>query len=86
MQESPIKFTTIKRTSKDLYKGTTKVLKRGKVGIVTLTIDPEGTTVTIDGKSYGDSPLKQPIVLMPGTVTATNFSDSKMISPPSRSR
>jgi PEGA domain len=42
-----------------------------KVGIVTLTIDPEGTTVTIDGKSYGDSPIKDPIVLMPGTFTAS---------------
>ncbi|HEX7699848.1 MAG TPA: PEGA domain-containing protein [Kofleriaceae bacterium] len=44
----------------------------GKVGIVTLTIDPDGTTVTIDGKSYGDSPIKEPIVLMPGTFAA-NF-------------
>jgi len=43
----------------------------GKVGIVTLTIDPDGTTVTIDGKSYGDSPIKEPIVLMPGTIAAS---------------
>jgi uncharacterized protein YabE (DUF348 family) len=37
VQESPIKFRTIERESKDLYKGTTKVLKRGKVGILVKT-------------------------------------------------
>lgn len=36
-QESPIRFTTISRQSKDLYKGTTKVLKTGKVGILVKT-------------------------------------------------
>ncbi|HET9989255.1 MAG TPA: hypothetical protein VFQ65_12080 [Kofleriaceae bacterium] len=43
----------------------------GKVGIVTFTVLPEGVTVSIADKEYGDSPLKQPIVLMPGTYTAS---------------
>jgi uncharacterized protein YabE (DUF348 family) len=33
VEESPIKFRKIERKSKDLYKGTTKVVKKGKVGI-----------------------------------------------------
>jgi resuscitation-promoting factor RpfB len=37
VQESPIKFRTIERRSKDLYKGTTKVLTPGKVGILVKT-------------------------------------------------
>jgi uncharacterized protein YabE (DUF348 family) len=37
VQESPIKFKTITRQSKDLYKGTTKVLRPGKVGILVKT-------------------------------------------------
>jgi hypothetical protein len=64
--QPPVKPDVLKKAQTKLDEIT------GKVGIVTLTIDPEGTTVTIDGKSYGDSPLKEPIVLMPGTFTA-NF-------------
>jgi resuscitation-promoting factor RpfB len=37
VQESAIKFKTIQRESKDLFKGTTKVLKPGKVGILVKT-------------------------------------------------
>jgi uncharacterized protein YabE (DUF348 family) len=37
VQESPIKFKTIQRESKDLFKGTTQVLKPGKVGILVKT-------------------------------------------------
>ena len=37
VQESPIKFRTIERQSKDIYQGTTKVLKPGKVGILVKT-------------------------------------------------
>jgi uncharacterized protein YabE (DUF348 family) len=37
VQESPIKFQTVQRESKDLFKGTTKVLKPGKVGILVKT-------------------------------------------------
>ncbi len=43
----------------------------GKVGIVTLNVQPEGTTVAIAGKEYGDSPIKEPIVLLPGTYNAS---------------
>src|SRR5450432_1251978 len=64
--QPPVKPDALKKAQTKLDEVT------GKVGIVTLTIDPDGTTVTIDGKSYGDSPIKEPIVLMPGTLTA-NF-------------
>ena len=40
-----------------------------KVGIVTLTIVPDDTTVTIGDKELGMSPLKEPLVLLPGTYT-----------------
>lgn len=33
VEERPIKFDTVKRKSNDLYQGTTKVVKQGKVGI-----------------------------------------------------
>jgi hypothetical protein len=42
-----------------------------KVGMVKLTINPEGATVTISGKQFGESPLAEPLVLMPGTYTAS---------------
>ncbi len=42
-----------------------------KVGIVTLTIKPEGTSITIAGKVVGESPLTEPLVLLPGTYTAS---------------
>ena len=42
-----------------------------KVGMVTLTIKPEGTSITIAGKVVGESPLTEPLVLMPGTYTAS---------------
>jgi uncharacterized protein YabE (DUF348 family) len=37
VQESPIKFRTVQRQSKDMFKGTTKVLTAGKVGILVKT-------------------------------------------------
>jgi hypothetical protein len=40
-----------------------------KIGIVTLTIVPDDTTVQIDHVEVGVSPLKDPIILMPGTYT-----------------
>ncbi len=43
----------------------------GRVGIVTFNVQPEGTTIAVSGKEYGDSPLKEPIVLVPGTYSAT---------------
>ncbi len=33
VEERPIKFDTVKRKSNDLYRGTTKIVKQGKVGI-----------------------------------------------------
>jgi hypothetical protein len=48
-----------------------------KVGVVTLTITPPGTQVSIEGKVVGEAPLTEPIVLMPGThkvaLTAVGF-------------
>lgn len=40
-----------------------------KVGMLTLTIDPEGAQIAIAGQPVGEAPLKEPLVLMPGTVT-----------------
>jgi hypothetical protein len=37
-----------------------------KVGVVSLTIIPEGTTITVEGKQVGESPMSEPLVLMPG--------------------
>jgi hypothetical protein len=42
-----------------------------KVGIVTLSITPEGTSVSLAGKPVGEAPLAEPIVLMPGTYVIT---------------
>lgn len=38
-----------------------------KVGLVTLTIEPDGTAVLIDGKQVGEAPLVEPLVFTPGT-------------------
>jgi hypothetical protein len=43
----------------------------GKVGLVTLQVTPDGTAISISGKSYGDAPLADALVLEPGTYTAT---------------
>ena len=43
----------------------------GKVGVVRLTVEPEGATISIAGTSYGEAPLAQAIVLMPGTYTVS---------------
>ncbi len=40
-----------------------------KVGVVKLTITPEGSKVAIGDKQIGESPLPEPLVLMPGTLT-----------------
>ncbi|MFT3700663.1 MAG: PEGA domain-containing protein [Kofleriaceae bacterium] len=42
-----------------------------KIGTLTLTVTPEGTTVTLSGTSLGDAPIKDPIILMPGDYTAS---------------
>ncbi|HEV7557624.1 MAG TPA: PEGA domain-containing protein, partial [Kofleriaceae bacterium] len=38
-----------------------------KIGFLTLTITPDETVLTLDGKELGTSPLKEPLVLLPGT-------------------
>jgi hypothetical protein len=43
----------------------------GKVGKVTLTVIPDGTQIMIDGKTVGESPMTEPLVLTPGTYTAS---------------
>jgi hypothetical protein len=68
--QPPVKADVLKKAQAKLDEVT------NKVGIVTLTVLPEGTTISIAGgdgadKEYGDSPLKQPIVLMPGSYTAS---------------
>lgn len=42
-----------------------------KIGVVTLTIAPEGTAISLGGKPIGEAPLTEPLVLMPGTHTLT---------------
>jgi hypothetical protein len=42
-----------------------------KIGIVALTITPEGTSVSLAGKPVGEAPLTEPLVLMPGTYVIT---------------
>ena len=41
----------------------------GKVGIVTLTIKPDGATIMLAGKQVGESPMTEPLVFDPGTYT-----------------
>ncbi|NVB77830.1 MAG: PEGA domain-containing protein [Kofleriaceae bacterium] len=42
-----------------------------KVGIVTLSIEPAGTQISIDGNAVGEAPLATPLTLMPGTHTVS---------------
>ncbi len=46
-----------------------------KVGLLTLTITTEETTVSLAGAEIGKSPLPEPLVLMPGTYTFSFASD-----------
>ncbi|MDB4964106.1 MAG: hypothetical protein JWP01_4105 [Myxococcales bacterium] len=46
-----------------------------KVGLVTLQVDPEGTTVSVGGASLGTSPFAEPLVFMPGSYTLSFESD-----------
>ena len=39
----------------------------GKVGVVTLTVKPDGATVMLGGTELGLAPLPEPLVLLPGT-------------------
>lgn len=40
-----------------------------RVGLVTLTVAPPGTSITLGGTEVGLSPLAEPLVLLPGTYT-----------------
>jgi PEGA domain len=40
-----------------------------KVGVVTLTVAPDGASITLGGIELGTAPLRAPLVLMPGTYT-----------------
>lgn len=42
-----------------------------KVGIVSLTIVPDGTQITLGGKQVAESPMTEPLVLMPGEYVVT---------------
>lgn len=46
-----------------------------KVGLLTLTITTEDTTVSLGGVEIGKSPLPEPLVLMPGSYTFSFASD-----------
>ena len=43
----------------------------GKVGKVTLTVVPDGAQIMIGGKTVGESPMTEPLVLNPGTYTVS---------------
>jgi tetratricopeptide (TPR) repeat protein len=47
----------------------------GKVGLVTLSVAPAGTSITLGGAELGTSPLREPLVLMPGTYTLSFQAD-----------
>jgi PEGA domain-containing protein len=46
-----------------------------KVGLVTLTVTPAGSSITLGGVELGMSPLPEPLVLMPGTYTLSFQAD-----------
>jgi len=46
-----------------------------KVGLVTLTITPDGTTIANGAVKLGKTPLTEPLIFMPGTYTLTLSSD-----------
>jgi len=43
----------------------------GKVGKVTLTVKPDGTQIMIAGKTVGEAPMTEALVLSPGTYTVS---------------
>jgi tetratricopeptide (TPR) repeat protein len=42
---------------------------KANLGQITLTVSPDGTHVTVDGKDVGTSPLADPLLLVPGEYT-----------------
>lgn len=45
------------------------------VGLVTLSVAPAGTSITLGGAELGTSPLREPLVLLPGTYTLSFQAD-----------
>lgn len=64
-------ITTGQNLKADLVKKATGKLDElsMKVGMLTLTITPDGTQISIAGKQVGEAPMTDPLVLMPGSVT-----------------
>ncbi len=46
-----------------------------KVGLVTLTLNTEGATISLNGAELGKSPLIEPMIFMPGTYTLSFAAD-----------
>lgn len=46
-----------------------------KVGLVTLVVKPEGTTISIAGVEVGKAPMATPLILMPGSYTVSFAAD-----------
>jgi hypothetical protein len=46
-----------------------------KVGIVTLTVNTELATITLNGTEVGKSPLAEPLIVLPGTYTLSFSAD-----------
>lgn len=42
-----------------------------KIGVVTLTVVPDGTSISIGGKQVAEAPMTEPLALDPGTYTVT---------------
>ena len=63
VQETPIRFKTTRKTSGDLFKGTTRVLKKGKVGARVLTWEQ----TRVDGEHYTRRLLADRIAVRPVT-------------------
>jgi hypothetical protein len=50
-----------------LKKSTTKLEElSGKLGILTLTVNPEGAQISLSGTELGKAPLAEPLILVPG--------------------
>ena len=46
-----------------------------KIGLVTLTVNTEGATISLNGVELGKSPLTEPLIFMPGTYTLSFAAD-----------
>jgi hypothetical protein len=46
-----------------------------KIGIVTLSVNTDNATITLNGTEVGKSPLTEPLIMMPGTYTLSFAAD-----------